>query len=102
MSSAATNKVHKKRKFTRGDYLRLAVCILIIGGFLYTLAAQQLRLISIRRETARCEEEIVLQEKEYERLKEKAAYSSSDRFYEEKARDEGYVREDETVFIVGN
>ena len=102
MSSAAKKKVHKKREFTRGDYFRLAVCILIIGGFLYTLAAQQFRLISIRRETAQCNEEIVLQEKEYERLKEKAAYSSSDRFYEEKARDEGYVREDETVFIVGN
>ena len=102
MSSAAKKKVHKKRKFTRGDYLRLTVCILIIGGFLYTLAAQQLRLISIRRETSRCKDEIVLQEKEYERLKEKAAYSSSDRFYEEKARDEGYVLEDETVFIVGN
>lgn len=102
MSKAAKQKVQKRRKFTRGDYIRLTVCILIIGGFLYTLTAQQLRLISIRRETARCEEQIALQEKEYERLKEKAEYSSSDRFYEEKARDEGYVREDETVFVVGN
>ena len=29
-------------------------------------------------------------------------YSSTDEYYEEKARDEGYVRDDETVFIVGN
>lgn len=102
MSKAAGQKAQKRRKFALGDYIRIIVCILIIGCFLYTLTAQQLRLISIRKETARCEEEIALQEKEYERLKEKAAYSSSDRFYEEKARDEGYVREDETLFVVGN
>ena len=94
--------MHEKRKYTRSGYLRLLVSILIIGGFLYTLTAQQFRLVSIRKETARCNEEIALQKKEYEKLKEKAAYSSSDRFYEEKARDEGYVRENETVFIVGN
>ena len=41
-------------------------------------------------------------EKEYEVLKEKAKYNSTDEFYEDKARDEGYVREDETVFVVGN
>ena len=102
MSKAAKKTAQKKRKLTRSEYIRLAAFILIIGGFLYTLTAQQLRLISIRRETAKCEEEIALQEKEYERLKEKANYSSSDRFYEEKARDEGYVREDETLFVVGN
>ena len=98
----AAKKGQRRRNLTRSDCIRLAAFILIIGGFLYTLAAQQLRLISIRRETAKCEEEIALQEKEYERLKEKANYSSSDRFYEEKARDEGYVREDETLFVVGN
>ena len=102
MSSAATKKVHKKRKFNRGDYVRFAVCILIIGGFLYTLTAQQFRLASIRKETARYQEETVLKQKEYDRLEEKAQYSSSDKFYEDKARDEGYVREDEIVFIVGN
>lgn len=102
MSENARRRSRKRRKFSRGDYIRLVTLILIIGGFLYTLAAQQLRLISIRRETARCEQEIARQEKEYERLEEKANYSSSDRFYEEKARDEGYIREDETLFVVGN
>ncbi len=102
MESVARKRVHKKRKYTRNDYIFLAVCILISGSLLYVLTAQQFQFISIRKETARCNEEIVLQQKEYERLKEKAAYSSSDRFYEEKARDEGYVREDETLFIVGN
>lgn len=102
MINAAKKTVSKRKKRTRADYARLAVFFLIIGGFLCTLISQQLRLISIRRETAQCEEQIALQEKEYERLKEKAEYNSSDSFYEEKARDEGYVREDETVFIVGN
>ena len=102
MSEDAWRKSQKRRNFSRRDCILLVTLILIIGGFLYTLAAQQLRLISIRRETARCEQEIALKEKEYERLEEKANYSSSDRFYEEKARDEGYIREDETQFVVGN
>ena len=67
-----------------------------------TLISQQIRLVSIRRETAQCREEIADKEKEYERLSEKAKYNSSDDFYERKARDEGYAREDETVFVVGN
>lgn len=95
-----TAKTRKKRK--NSDYIRIIICFLVIGGFLYTLASQQLRLMSIRRETAQCKKEIALQEKEYERLKKKADYSSSDEFYEEKARNEGYVREDETVFVIGN
>lgn len=96
------NPVRKQKKKTHSYYLRLTVCFLIIAGFLYTLVSQQLRLISIRRETAQCEREISAMEKEYDVLKEKAKYNSTDEFYEDKARDEGYVREDETVFIVGN
>ena len=102
MKKARTKSVRSKRKITRNDYIRIVLCVLVVGGFLYTLAVQQLRLIDIRRETAQCKKEIALQEKEYEKLKEKAEYSSSDKFYEEKARDEGYVLENETVFIVGN
>jgi len=102
VENATKRSAKKRKKRTRSDYIRLIVCFLVIGGFLYTLASQQLRLISIRRETAQCEKEIALQEKEYERLKKKAEYSSSDEFYEEKARDEGYVRDNETVFVIGN
>ena len=102
MENTTKRSAKKRKKRTRSDYIRLIVCFLVIGGFLYTLASQQLRLISIRRETAQCEKEIALQEKEYERLKKKAEYSSSDEFYEEKARDEGYVRDSETVFVIGN
>lgn len=102
MSKKGENSVRKTRKSKQSYYVRIAVCVLIISGFLYTLVSQQLRLISIRRETARCEKEITAMEKEYDVLKEKAKYNSSDEFYEDKARDEGYVRDDETLFVVGN
>ena len=86
VSKAVKLKVRKKRKYTRNNYIAMAVFVLIIGGFLYTLTAQQIRLMNIRRETARCKEEIAIREKEYERLEEKAKFSSSDRFYEDKAQ----------------
>mgnify|MGYP000167625859 CR=1 FL=1 len=89
-------------KNKKSYYIRLAVGLFIVGAFLFTLASQQLRIIGIRRETAQCREEIAQRKEEYARLKEKAKYNSSDKFYEDKARDEGYVREDETVFVVGN
>ena len=92
----------KRAKRSRNDYIRILVFCLLIGGFLYTLVSQQINLISIRRETAQCKKEIAVQKDKYSRLKEKAEYNSSDEYYEDKARDEGYVRSDETVFIVGN
>ena len=69
---------------------------------MYTLITQQIDLINIRRQTAQCTEEIEEQKALYEVYKGKAASNSTDEFYEEKARDEGYVRSDETVFVVGN
>lgn len=102
MKKTETKSFRKKRKFSRSDYIRIAVCSLIICGFLYTLVSQQIRLTTIRRETAQYEEELALQKKEYERYSEKAEHSTSDDFYEEKAREEGYVYENETVFVVVN
>ena len=102
MENATKKTISKKKKRTRSYYLRVIAIFLIIGGFFYTLVSQQVRLVSIRRETAQCKEEIAMKEKEYVSLQEKAKYNSSDDFYERKARDEGYVREDETVFVVGN
>ena len=92
----------KKRELNRNDFVLLAIFILVFGGFFYTLFAQQLSLADIRREQARCEEEIAAKKQQYEILEEKAKHSSSDEFYEEKARDEGYIRADETQFVVGN
>ena len=92
----------KKRKRTRADYVRLIIFCVIICGFVYTLVSQQLRLTSIRREKEQCEEKIALQNKEYEKSKKEAEYSSTDEFYEDKARDEGYVRPEETVYVIVN
>ena len=102
MRKAEKKSVRKKRKFTQGDYIRIAVCSLIICGFVYTLISQQIRLSTIRKETAQYKEELALKEKDYQHYSEKAEHSTSDDFYEEKAREEGYVYENETVFVVVN
>ena len=102
MENVTKKTVSPKKKKTRSYYIRVIVIFLIMGGFVCTLISQQIRLINIRRETAQCKEVIAVKEKEYKTLEEKAKYNSSDDFYERKARDEGYVREDETVFVVGN
>ena len=96
--SKNTRKSNKKR--------RRSVFSMILAGmlaaFLLTSATMQYKIMNIRREREAYELETALQEKEYERLSEKAKYSKSDDFYEQKARDEGYVSENETVFVVGN
>ena len=98
--SVAQNR--KKKISKRNRYIGIAVCGAIVATFLCTLISQQITLASIRREREDCVKQIALREEEFARLKEKAEYSSTDEYYEEKARDEGYVRDDETVFIVGN
>ena len=92
----------RKRKRSRGDYIRILIFAVLIGGFLYTLTMQQIKLVSIRRETADTKKEIAVQKDKSARLDEKKKHNSSDEYYEEKARDEGYVGKDETVFVVGN
>lgn len=99
---SVSKKSHKKRKRSRADYVRLIIFGVVICGFLYTLVSQQLRLTSIRREKEQCKQQIALQNKEYEKSKKEADYSSTDEFYEDKARAEGYVRPDETVFVIVN
>ncbi len=95
-------RLKKNAASTKSYYIRLAVGLFVVGAFLFTMASSQLRIIDIRRETAQCREEIAQRREEYESLKEKAKYNSSEKFYEDKARDEGYIREDETLFVVGN
>jgi hypothetical protein len=74
----------------------------VFGGFLYTFIVQEKTLSDIRKQQAYYDEEIVIKEGELVEAEEKAAHSSSDRFYEDKVRDEGYIRDDETQFVVGN
>ena len=102
LENVSKKRNRKKRKRTRADYVRLIVFCVVVCGFLYTLVSQQLRLANIRRETKQCQEQIAQQNKEYEKSKKEAEYSSTDEFYEDKARAEGYVRPDETVFVIVN
>ena len=92
----------KKRRRTRGDYIRLAVFLFVVGGFLFTVMSQQLHLSDIRDRNNQYKKEIARKEKELALLEQKGKENSSADFYERKARDEGYVLENETVYIVGN
>lgn len=102
MKKAAKHKQGKSNMLKNTRFISVIIAVLLICSFLYTLIGQQIRLIEIRREIAACEKEIDSKKEEQSLLKEKAEYSSSDKFYEDKARDEGYVREDETVFVIEN
>lgn len=102
MRRVTKKSARSKRKRTRADYVRLAIWGLVIGGFICTLISQQLHLSSIHRETEQCKKQIALQEEEHEKLSKKAEFNASDEFYEQKARDEGYVSSNETVFVIGN
>ena len=92
----------KKISSNKKNYVGLIVCCAVVAVFVGTLISQQITLANIRSEKKDCINKITAREEEFARLKEKAEYNSTDEYYEEKARDEGYVREDETVFIVGN
>ncbi|MEE0866894.1 MAG: septum formation initiator family protein [Clostridia bacterium] len=102
MRKAVKHKQGKSKGLKNTRVISIVIGIVLVCSFLYTLIGQQIRLIEIRREIAACEKEIDSKKKEQSVLKEKAEYSSSDKFYEDKARDEGYVREDEMVFVIEN
>jgi len=95
-------QLKKASSVKRNNLIRLFLVCAVGIGFFGTLISQQITLADIRRETDECSALISEREEEFERLKKKAKYNSTDEYYEEKARDEGYVRDDETVFIVGN
>ena len=102
MKKPLKRKNRKKRELNRKDFLIMAAFVVVFGWFFLTLFSQQFNIADIRRQRAQYEEEIAAKKEQYEILEEKAKHSSSDDFYEEKARDEGYIREDETQFVVGN
>ena len=102
MSKPFKHKKRKRNKLKRNDFIALAVCALVFGGFLCTVFGQEQNLSTIRKEQISLEEEIAIKKEQLRLLEEKEEKNSGDEFYEEKARDEGYVREDETLFVVGN
>ncbi len=92
----------KKRRRKSSDYIRLAIVLLVLGSFLYTFMSLQHRLWSIREDRIKCENEYKAKKEEYELAKQQSDANASADYYEKKARDEGYVLENEVVFVIGN
>ncbi len=102
MSKPSVRKKRRRIKLKRNDFIFLAVCILVFGGFLLTVFGQEKNLSGIRKDIAENEKQIATLKEEYELLEENEAKNSGDEFFEAKAREEGYIREDEVLFVVGN
>ena len=83
MKKPLNRKTQKKRVWTRDSIIYLVICILVFGGFLYTFIVQEKTLLDIRKQQAYYNEEIVIKEGELIEAEERAAHSSSDRFYED-------------------
>jgi len=102
VSKPSVRKKRRRIRLKRNDFIFLAVCLLVFGGFLLTVFGQEQKLSEIRHDTAEQEKQVAALEEEYEILEEEEAKNSGDEFFEAKAREEGYVHEDEVVFVVGN
>lgn len=102
MKKFLKRRTRKKRKLSRNSLIYMLVGILVFGGFLVACIGQGSTLSDIEKEQAYYEKENASLKEELEAAEVDEAYSSSDEFYENKARDEGYIREDEVQFIVGN
>ena len=102
MNKPSGSKKRRRVRLKRNDFIFLLICIFVFGGFLYTVFGQEKSLSDIRKNIADNEKRISVLEEEYKDLEETEAKNSGDEFYEEKARDEGYIREDEVLFVVGN
>ena len=89
-------------KKMRIKFLHIGIIVVVSVGFLYTFVSLQNRLENIREDRAECEREYDSKQEEYEKLMRKAEANNSKDYLEKKARDEGYVLENETVFIVTN
>jgi len=92
----------KKIKLRKADFVSIIACVLVFGGFVYTIYGQEKDLSRIRENRSEVEQKTASLEEEYNMLKDKEAKNSGDEFYEAKAREEGYLREDEILFVVGN
>lgn len=81
---------------------KLAAIVVVAGYFLVTVISQQINLHQIRRETAEYDRAIAALESEYQQLEQKQKFYTTDEFYAEKARDAGYIREDEVLFVMNH
>ncbi len=102
MHKVVKSPTAKKRRRKSSDYIRLAIVLLVLGSFLYTFMSLQQRLWGIREDRIKCENEYKAKKEEYELAKQQSDANASSDYYEKKARDEGYVLENEVVFVIGN
>ena len=102
MEKRLKRRTRNRYKLTRNGLIYLLVGLFVFGGFLVTVIGQQIDLSEIYKEQAFYEKENASKKEALEEAELDEAYSSSDEFYEDKARDEGYIREGEVQFVVGN
>lgn len=78
-----------------------AACLTLVV-FAVALCSTMIRIHNVRAEISEYDVAIAQKKSELEQLDQKVRYNESDEFREDAARDNGFVREDETVFIVTN
>ena len=102
MNKVVRKATGRNQKSRRKINISLVVLIVVVVGFLYTVVSLQSRLSDIREQREEFERKTALKQEEYDNLKQRKENNSTVEALEEKARDEGYVGEDETVFVVVN
>ncbi len=80
----------------------MSVAGIILISFIVAVCSTLCGIHDVRREIRECEEAIALKQSELKQLQQKLAYYERREFLEDSARENGYVGEDETVFVVTN
>lgn len=102
MSKPSVRKKRRRIRLKRNDFIFLVICILVFGGFLLTVFGQEKDLSRIRKENAEGKRQIAALEEEYEFYEEQEEKNSGDKHIEEELHEEGYLHDDEVLFIMGN
>ncbi len=85
----------------RGPRLVMAgIAGVVLATFLFMVCSTLIGIVEVRRDISDCNEAIAMKESELSQLEQKKAYYESEEFYEDAVRGNGYVGEDETVFVV--
>lgn len=91
------------KKVKRKDMPRLALmsfAVLVAVMFVAAVGSNVYGIGEVRGEIRRCDDEIAQKKSELKQLKQKMEYYESEEFFEDQVRNNGYVDEDETVFVV--
>lgn len=91
------------RKVPRKNLPRLIILGLagvVLITFFAAVGSTVYGIHEVRSEISECDEAIARKKSELKQLKQKKAYYESEEFLEDNVRSNGYVGEDETVFVV--